>query len=208
MNTNRAAGLLAVMTTAMTGTAQAAEVGLRVFGGWTAPMSQDFDLDREGGARRSSGLDFDGGFAVGGALGFEINPKATIEAEYVHRASDADLKGTRNTDTASTRSNAVMVNALYHFGDRDAEGSIRPYLGAGIGAADLRIDRDDLDLDSDFGLAYQAIAGVSYDVSYQASLFGEVRYFAISEQSVENDDYSFDSGYDSFDILIGYGYRF
>ncbi|TPE49130.1 outer membrane protein [Amaricoccus solimangrovi] len=180
----------------------------KLFGGWSIPQDQDFTLDRDG-TGRPSGLDFDSGYGLGAAIGFAYRPNVDIEIEYVYRDADAYLENTRNTDSGSSSSNAVMINALYEFPSSGTMSSLHPYVGAGLGVGDLAYDRDDLEMDSDYNFAYQVIAGVGYDVSLQASLYTEIRYFSITDQTIEGDnDYSFDSGYESVDVLFGYKYNF
>ncbi len=202
------AGFIIAMTPVFSGVANAKDTYLKIFGGWTIPQSEDFQLNSDNGRGRESGLDFDSGYAIGGAIGLAVTPNVNVEAEYVYRDADADLKRPRQDESTSTSSNAVMVNALYQFRPVSAEGGFRPYVGAGIGVGDLTVDGDDEKLESDYGFAYQLIAGIGYDVSYQASLFGEVRYFGINDQTVENDDYDFKSGFQTVDVLIGYSYKF
>lgn len=190
--------------------AQARDVYLELLGGWSIPQDQDFDLDaRDGSESLATGLDFDSGFAVGVAVGFAYSPSLSIEAEYMHRGADADLK---NTDpdpvSGSAKSDAFMVNAIYEFVPPGAPGVMRPYAGLGLGIGDMSVDMDDEELNADYGFAYQAILGIGYEASLQARLFSEIRYFAISDKRLENDDYSLRSGYDSFDVLFGYRYRF
>ena len=187
--------------------ANAQDTYFKIFGGWSIPQDQNFTLDHDG-TGRSSGLDFDSGYGLGAAVGFAYMPNIDIEIEYVYRNADATLDGTRNTGSGSAESNAVMINALYEFPPSGTMSSLRPYVGAGLGVGNLAYDRDALDMDSDYGFAYQFIAGIGYDVSYQASLYTEIRYFSIADHSIENDDYSFDSGYDSIDFLFGYKYKF
>lgn len=187
--------------------ASAQDTYLKLFGGWSIPQNEEFQLNDQD-TSRSSGFDFDSGYALGAALGFYYSPDVAIEIEYVYRNADAKLKSTRNTSDGSSVSNAVMVNAVYVFPPFGATSTFHPYVGAGLGVGDLSYERDDLKLDSDYNLAYQLIAGISYDVSYQASLFTEVRYFGISEQTIENDDYSFKTGYGTVNMLFGYSYKF
>ena len=189
--------------------AQAADVYLELLGGWSIPQNQDFDLDpRGGGDSLASGLDFDSGYAVGLAVGFAYSPNLGIEAEYLHRDADADLKGTEERISGSTKSDAFMVNAIYEFVPAGAPGAMRPYAGLGLGVGDLSVDMDGEKVDSDYGFAYQAILGIGYEASLQARLFSEIRYFAISDQSLENDDYSLKTGYGTVDVLFGYRYTF
>jgi opacity protein-like surface antigen len=203
-----AGGALAAVA-AMSGAASAQNYYIKGFGGWTIPQDDDFQLnDRETGLNRESGLDFDTGYAVGAAIGYDFSPTLALEGEYVYRDADARVTNIGDDDKGSTTSNAWMVNALYKFQPLGATGAFHPYAGAGIGLADLSVKDVGQTLDSDYKFAYQVIGGVGYDISPQFQLFGETRYFAISDQDIENDDVSFKSNYGTFDVLFGASYRF
>ena len=202
-----AGGALATLAL-LGGTAQAQDVYVKGFGGWTIPQNNSFQLnERDTGASVSSGLDFDSGYALGAAVGYDFSPSLALEGEYVYRNADASFKNV-GSNNGETKSNAFMVNALYKFQPLGAQGQFHPYAGAGIGVADLQVKNDGEKLDSDYNFAYQAIAGVSYDVAPQWSLYSEARYFAISSSTVENDDFSYKRGYDTVDWLFGASYRF
>lgn len=202
-------GALAAAATMMTGAASAQSYYVKGFGGWTIPQDDDFQLnDRETGLSRESGLDFDTGYALGAAVGYDFSPTLAIEGEYVYRSADARLKNIGDDEKGSTSSNAWMVNALYKFQPLGATGAFHPYAGAGIGMADLSVKDVGQTLDSDYKFAYQIIGGVGYDIAPQFQLYSEARYFMISDQKIENDDFSFDSSYGTFDVLFGASYRF
>jgi opacity protein-like surface antigen len=105
-----------------------------------------------------------------------------------------------------------MANAIYYFTPVGATGALQPYAGGGLGAADLNIDEISSlgggDLDSDYNFAYQLIGGVAYSVTPNLSLNGEVRFFGINDQDLENDVFSFKTTYHTIDLLIGATYSF
>jgi opacity protein-like surface antigen len=67
---------------------------------------------------------------------------------------------------------SVDLNGYYDF---PVAGPVRPYLGAGIGVAQVKIDDGVLD-DKGDALTLQGIAGASFAVSPRVSLFAEGRY--------------------------------
>jgi opacity protein-like surface antigen len=105
-----------------------------------------------------------------------------------------------------------MANALYNFTPLGATGAWQPYAGGGLGMADLAledIDGDDGgDFDGDYNFAYQLIGGVAYNINPSWKLNGEVRYFGINDQDLENDFLSFKTTYHAFDLLFGATYSF
>ncbi|TPE52997.1 outer membrane protein [Amaricoccus solimangrovi] len=193
----------------MAGAASAQGYYLKGFGGWTIPQDDNFQLnDKTNDVSGSSGFDFDTGYALGAAVGYEYSPTLAIEGEYVYRNADARFRDVAGDDKGTTESNAWMVNALYKFQPLGATGAFHPYAGAGIGIADQKVKDVGQTLDADYDFAWQLIGGVSYDVSPQFQIFGETRYFTINDQTVENSDFSFKSGYDTVDVLFGASYHF
>ena len=101
---------------------------------------------------------------------------------------------------------------LYTFTPLGATGAWQPYAGGGLGVADL--DVKDVpripggDIDSDYNFAYQLIGGVGYKVSPTLTLLGEVRYFGINDQDLENDSCTCRSPYHTIDLLIGATFSF
>jgi opacity protein-like surface antigen len=186
---------------------------IKGFGGATWPQDDNFDLNsRTGGASFGTGLNYDTGYVLGVAGGWEVTPNVAVELEYAYRNADADLRNIANAGDAKTESNAWMLNGLYKFHGVGPNAAFRPYVGAGLGAADLNVEDvgDALggDFDSDYNFAYQVITGVAYNVAPNFDITGEVRYFGINGQDLENDAFSIDSDYQTFDLLIGASYRF
>ena len=98
-----------------------------------------------------------------------------------------------------------MINALYKFTPLGANGEWLPYVGGGVGAADLKVDgvdppNEDFDrhYDGDYNFAYQVFGGVGYAVNPSLSLVGELRFFGINSQDYENDVGSFELTYRTF----------
>jgi opacity protein-like surface antigen len=175
------------------------------FGGATFPQDDDFQLNERGvGKIGRAELNFDTGYVLGIAGGFMATPNIAVELEYAYRNADAD--------DIKTESNAFMLNALYYFTPVGATGAWQPYAGGGLGTADLNIEKiPDFaggDFDSDYNFAYQLIGGVAYNINPNFALTGEVRYFGINDQDLENDLLQFKSTYHTFDLLLGVSYAF
>jgi opacity protein-like surface antigen len=182
---------------------------IKGFGGATFPQDDDFQLNDPIGSF-DTGLEYDTGYILGFAAGLGVTPNVAVELEYAYRNADAELKDSRG-DGGKTESNAFMVNALYKFTPFGAGGQWQPYVGGGLGAADLNVESFDAvggDLDSDYNFAYQVIGGVGYAVNPQLSLIGELRFFGINDQDFESNDLSFKSTYHTIDLLVGVTYSF
>lgn len=181
---------------------------LKGFGGWTLPQNENFDLTGKAtGASVNSGFDYDSGYILGLAGGYTLSPNVALELEYAYRNANADLK---NADSrGDVTSNAFMANAIYTFDGVGPNGAFKPYLGAGLGAADLDAAQSHADkLSGSYNFAYQVITGVAYDINPNVSLNGEVRYFGIADQDLENSDLKAKSPYNTFDALVGVTYHF
>ena len=127
-------------------------------------------------------VSFEPGSVFGGFLGYELDIGLRFEGELTMRMNDIDRVGGAPLD-GDVMSVAVMGNVLYEF---LAGPTIRPYLGAGVGYANVAIN--DLSLvgvtfidDDDTVFAYQFIAGFGVPVSPTLSLSVDYRFFATED---------------------------
>lgn len=187
---------------------------LKGFGGASWPSSFDANL-RERGSRTGDRLDFnyDMGYTLGAAVGYTFTPNFALEVEYAYR--NADLTGTaknppdRERTSGDGSSNSFMFNALYLFPAMGAGGQITPYLGGGIGGANVEMDAFGRNWDANTLLAYQLIGGVGYQVNPNVSLFAEARWFQTQEGEFRGPSkLNYDGDFDTFDLLVGVRYAF
>lgn len=99
---------------------------------------------------------------------------------------------------------SIMANAWYEF---DMDGSISPFVGAGIGWADVEYDvGDPADVSgSDSGIAWQVGAGISFDMSEKTALRIEYRYMEVPDLEILHD--GVDLGIDSYEaqsVIVGF----
>jgi outer membrane protein OmpA-like peptidoglycan-associated protein len=131
---------------------------------------------RDGGTTRD--LDTDLGFVGLGSAGYAFGNGFRAEVEGGYRRNAVDNWGGAGLDGHLDAWHA-MVNALYDFQTGSA---FTPYMGAGVGAAFVTVDAENrragvrLD-DSDVGLAYQAIVGMSYDMVDNLAVTADYRFF-------------------------------
>lgn len=177
---------------------------LKGFGGFTFPTSDKTTVRAPVGSA-SGTIDYDTGWALGAAVGYEITPSFAAELEYAYRR--ADLK---NDVSGDTNSNAVMLNGIYNFGSMGATGAWQPYVGAGLGWANIDVSTDDFgSFTRNDAFAYQLIGGVSYAVSPQLSLLGELRWFGTDNRKASGpNDARLDVEYNTVDVLVGASYNF
>lgn len=117
--------------------------------------------------------------AGGGAFGYKMDDiRVDVEGLYSKLAKDTDVVNTSETNVAdSLTAFSGLVNVYYDIAIEDMP--ITPYVGVGVGAAYIsNPSKADVVKDQKgFGFAYQAKAGVSYDVTPEIKLFAGARYF-------------------------------
>jgi outer membrane protein OmpA-like peptidoglycan-associated protein len=131
-------------------------------------------------AREQNVVQFDDGPMVGIALGYLFSPGLRPELELALRQNDAedpnDASATRSSDEAA----AVMFNHWVDLPGPPFARKLRPYFGVGGGRGTL--ERTDVagggSGDSADVWAYQAGAGIGYDLTRRTVLSVGWRYFA------------------------------
>ena len=100
-----------------------------------------------------------------------------------------------------------MVNALYRFAPMGPNAAWRPYLGGGVGWANLEVSSEWMgSFERDDALAYQVIGGAAYALTPEWSLTGEVRWFATDGGTLDGGRWlSLDTRFQTVDVLLGRG---
>lgn len=148
-----------------------------LFGGVTfEPSSLDF-----AGASR----DMETGYNVGGSFGWWLDPRFSVEMDFFFTSADYDLAAPND---ATLESFTFMANAVYHFDDIGS--GFRPFLGAGVGGAQLRVSDGILGGfgytgDTDTVFAWQALAGFLINVDTNIDFVAEYRYQGASDGDVQ-----------------------
>lgn len=169
-------------------------------------MVADADLSTGG---TTGELSADAGYGGSLALGYNWRDNIRFDIEATYRDSDLDAISvggfgfTGNADVdGSVSSLAVMVNGYY---DADFGWAVTPYVGAGIGAAQITVDSSTLSTDdSDTVLAYQGTLGLSYEISSQLSARLAYKLFMTSDPEIKNTE----SEYMANNVELGLSYRF
>jgi opacity protein-like surface antigen len=114
----------------------------------------------------------DTGYNVGARYGHYLTdwglPNVSAEADFLFSQSDYS-----HTNNARLQSSSYMGNLIYHL---PTESAFSLYGGAGLGAVNTNIDSGVGNHGGSTVLGWQAIGGVEYRASEQASLFAEYRY--------------------------------
>lgn len=144
------------------------------------------------GSGQSHNVSFDTGLALAGTAGYDFDG-FRIEAELGIRENDVNtvdgLQAGGNLKTSS-----LLVNALYDF---ENSSRLTPYLGAGIGGADvlaneIRVGNRTLD-DSQVVLAYQLKAGIGWDLPKDVALSLDYSYFTADDPQFDGVDAQYDN---------------
>ena len=188
----------------------ASDFYLKGFGGATWPQDQDGDVKRNGSPIANGDASYDTGYVLGVAVGYDFTPNFAFELEYAYRDADTTTDVGGDKFGGTTNSNAVMLNALYKFTPMGAAGAVQPYVGGGLGWANMESDIDDIgSFKRDNALAWQLIGGVGYAVNPNWTLLGEVRYFATDSGTLDGPGgLSWDSQVETIDVLVGAAYNF
>lgn len=172
------------------------------WGGYNA--LDDSDIETPGADLTS---DFDDGFGVGAAYGRWFDPQRHWrgEVELSYRENDIDDVSGTSSDGEFTVFTG-MVNGYYDF---TPDARLSPYVGVGVGFADVEADRVALpgggQIDDDDNVfAYQAMLGASYELTSSVDFFGEVRYLGTEDPEFGGRE----SEYETFTGLAGVRYRF
>jgi len=149
-------------------------------------------------------ITFDTGFGITAAIGNAFENGLRGEVEFGYRTSDvddfdSDLGSDSNNGDISTIS--LMVNGYYDFMPKE---TICPFIGAGIGYANVDGDFDELGSDDDNVFAYQVAVGVAFAINPQTKIDVQYRYF-------DTDDGDFDDlevEYGTHNAMLGVRYSF
>lgn len=131
---------------------------------------------------------FDTGWIVGGAVGYEVSKTVRLELEGAYRSNGLSNLVTNTAGGASgdVTTAGIVVNALY---DLDTGSPVTPYIGPGIGLANVKTSWTTGGArfeDDGWGLALQAIVGVSYAFSPSIQMFGQYQAFMVPHTPIRS----------------------
>ncbi len=154
--------------------------------------------------------DFNNGWGLAGAVGYKYRSGLRVEGEISFRDNEADRVGSSTTNNGDVHSFGFMGNVLYDFGD----GMIVPYIGAGIGFANVSFDAitpvgGSVVDDNDTVLAYQGIAGLAVPLNDLVAISLDYRYFATMDPDFTTDSgTSVEGEYANHTFMVGLRFSF
>ncbi len=135
-----------------------------------SPIGPQQQLTIGGG---SFDLDDDWMGAVGG--GYDFGNGFRLEAEAAYRNNDIE-----DEPSVSAEATSLMLNGFFDF---NRDGAFRPYVGAGVGHANLEVEDED-----DANWAWQAMAGVGIPLSENTTLDIAYRFFSLDDLDYDGTD--------------------
>lgn len=128
------------------------------------------DIEAEAGPDR---INNDIGWAGVGTVGYRFSNGLRAEIEGAGHFNDGETR-VAGLDT-DIRAWSAMGNLLYDF---NLGSVIRPYVGVGVGTANVDVEIASVGSDAEWAFAYQAILGVGYPITDRFEAFIDYRYMA------------------------------
>ena len=143
-------------------------------------IQNDSDITVEDSRFRGK-IKYDTGWLAEGVLGFMQSNGIRGELEFGYRNNEVknvDLGSFDGNPDVSIEAYSIMANVIYEFdynlfiGDAKRPSAFRPFLGFGFGGAAISDDHD-----NDEVFAYQAIGGLTYELTDNWFLTATYAYF-------------------------------
>lgn len=159
-------------------------------------LLSDSDLEAAGGLDGEA--EFEAGFTVNGALGYDWRKFAIgslrTELEIGYRMNDVDELSASGVAQSSDADLSALSGMLNFALDVETGMTVQPYVLAGLGVANLTFESDDLDVDEDDTVfAYQLGAGINVPITTSSELFAGYRFFATAEPEFEGTEAEYHS---------------
>ena len=146
------------------------------------------DLDGTTAAGATYTIEFDPGFVAQGAIGVYFGENFRVESEAAYRIADYDQAtsdGVSSTPDGDLKLSTGIINLYYELD----LGLFSPFLGVGAGVA--QVDRTAVNSPSltlverdATEFAYQAIVGITYEISRDFGISLDGRYLGTSDEDI------------------------
>ncbi len=179
-----------------------------------ASFVEDADNDSNINAVFGGATGFDTGYTTGFAFGRDLSaaealPLALrnlrVEGEYAYAENDIEDGGRSN---AEFNVSTFMANVYYDFPAMTAGGKLRPYIGAGVGAAMISAEGASLRNNDDTTFAYQLRAGLAYQLRPDLEIAVGYRFLDADDPRFETRPGRFESEYRTHTVETGVRYSF
>jgi opacity protein-like surface antigen len=152
-----------------------------------AVFLEDSDLEENG---LEAEAEFDTGFVVSGAAGYAFDlgfGSFRTEVEIAYRQNDVDQISAFGLTVSAGDAEASVISGMANVALDMVTGTlVEPYVLVGIGAANVTLESDDLDVDEDDTVfAYQAGAGLGFALTETITLFTGYRFFGTTDPEFE-----------------------
>lgn len=174
------------------GSAQAQERGWYVRGDLGGSFQGELDAGRK--------QDLESAVFGSAGAGYDLGNGLRAEGEVTYSKSDFD------DASGDAKTLGAFANIVYDFKVPGIPDQIRPFVGAGVGMANVKLDDGLLD-DDDTGLAYQAKAGVSYQVNDRLTAEMAYRYQRVTDVQYGAGASAFEGDLDSQAVTVGLRYK-
>ena len=139
------------------------------------------------------------GWTVDVAAGRSLASNVRAEAELLYSQDDQKPSGNGRINVL-----AGLANGYYDF---DTGTKLRPYVGAGMGIGQVKLDGGPVH-DDDTGFAYQLLTGVAYPVTDKLSAQLGYRYLGVNDLKIGTAAQSLRGDYHDQAITAGLTYKF
>jgi len=148
--------------------------------------------------------EFDYGLNVNGAMGFVVG-QGRMEIEVAYRTNDIDSFSVIGVSVPGGGDVTALSGLLNAFYDIKTDSAITPYLGGGIGVANVEIDNLSIlgipfpGSEDDTVFAYQLGGGIGYAINDTMTVDLGYRYFATADPDFNGTEVE----YGSHNVTIG-----
>lgn len=182
--------------------------------GGLAMMPDTTDTEQDINGDTEADWDMEPGFGLSSAIGYDFGDfRADAEFSFLSAKFDHDATEAADADDSFTII-AVTANAWY---DQETGTPFSPYIGAGVGIANLTAnipdDDDEVNFDGNaWGLAYQIGAGVGYEITEGLSLTAGYQFIGTIDKTEikdsSDDDKTLSPSLMAHQIKLGVLYEF
>lgn len=138
------------------------------------------------------------GWTVDAAVGRQIDNNFRAEGQLIYSNDEQKVGDGR------IKLLAGLANAYYDF---DTGTKLRPFVGAGVGIGQVKLDGGAVD-DDDTGFAYQLQTGVTYPINDRLSAQIGYRYLGVNNVEVGSGAQAVRGDYHDQAVTVGLTYKF